>query len=68
MAALVRGKVAAYPVPTSHRRGEWPLTHGRSARATACANCHNEHADSPKKDFKEGDIMGGVVIRIPVAK
>ena len=32
----------------------------------ACANCHNGHAESPKKDFKVGDVMGGIVIRIPM--
>ncbi len=34
--------------------------------AEACVKCHNEHKDSPRKDFKIGDVMGGVVIRIPV--
>ncbi len=34
--------------------------------ATACVKCHNEHADSPRTDFKIGDVMGGVVIRIPL--
>lgn len=34
--------------------------------AEACISCHNEHKDSPKKDFKLGDVMGGVVIRIPI--
>lgn len=38
------------------------------AVAEACASCHNGHKDSPKKDFQVGDIMGGVVIRIPVAE
>jgi hypothetical protein len=38
------------------------------AVAGACAKCHNEHADSPRKDFKEGDIMGALVIRIPITK
>lgn len=33
----------------------------------ACANCHNKHKDSPKTDFQNGDIMGGVIIRIPVS-
>lgn len=32
----------------------------------ACATCHNQHPDTPKKDFKLGDVMGGVVIRIPL--
>lgn len=36
------------------------------AIAPVCASCHNEHKDSPKTDFKIGDIMGGVVIRVPV--
>jgi len=31
----------------------------------ACVNCHNAHPESPRKDFKLGDVMGGVVIRIP---
>jgi hypothetical protein len=30
----------------------------------ACAGCHNAHQDSPRHDFKVGDTMGGVVIRI----
>jgi hypothetical protein len=32
----------------------------------ACISCHNEHQDSPRKDFKLGDVMGGVVVRIPL--
>jgi len=36
------------------------------AVAPVCATCHNEHKDTPKDDFKVGDTMGGVVIRIPV--
>jgi hypothetical protein len=34
--------------------------------AQACITCHNDHKDTPKKDFKMGDVMGAVVIRIPV--
>ncbi|MQQ09858.1 DUF3365 domain-containing protein [Epibacterium sp. SM1979] len=36
------------------------------AVAPACYTCHNEHKDSPRTDFEGGDVMGGVVIRIPV--
>ena len=36
------------------------------AVAPACISCHNNHKDTPRSDFKMGDIMGGVVIRIPV--
>ncbi|HQS99664.1 MAG: hypothetical protein B7Y26_10675 [Hydrogenophilales bacterium 16-64-46] len=36
------------------------------AVAKACISCHNDHKDSPKKDFKMGDVMGGVVLRLPI--
>jgi Protein of unknown function (DUF3365) len=36
------------------------------ASAPACVDCHNGHADSPRSDFKVGDVMGAVVIRIPL--
>ncbi|MDT8386593.1 MAG: DUF3365 domain-containing protein [Thiogranum sp.] len=34
--------------------------------APVCVSCHNDHKDSPRRDFKIGDVMGGVVIRIPL--
>ena len=33
---------------------------------TACISCHNAHPLSPKRDFQVGDLMGGVVITIPL--
>ncbi|MDX5297475.1 MAG: DUF3365 domain-containing protein [Gammaproteobacteria bacterium] len=36
------------------------------AVAPVCASCHNEHKDTPRTDFKIGDVMGGVVIRVPL--
>lgn len=36
------------------------------AVATPCIDCHNQHKDTPKTDFKLGDVMGGVVIRVPM--
>lgn len=36
------------------------------AVAEVCASCHNNHKDTPRTDFKVGDVMGGVVIRIPM--
>ena len=36
------------------------------AIAPACVTCHNDHKDSPRKDFKIGQTMGGVVLRIPM--
>lgn len=34
----------------------------------ACVTCHNNHANSPKRDFKLNDVMGGIVITIPVSQ
>ena len=36
------------------------------AVSQACIGCHNVHPNSPKKDFKQNDVMGGVVISIPL--
>ena len=33
-----------------------------------CADCHNVHPKSPKNDFKAGDVMGGILITIPLPK
>lgn len=32
----------------------------------ACIGCHNGHPDTPKRDFKINDVMGALVISIPV--
>jgi hypothetical protein len=39
-----------------------------SAVAKACWECHNEHGNrgDDYPEFKEGDVMGGVVIRVPM--
>lgn len=35
------------------------------AGSQACLGCHNAHPDSPKRNFKLNDVMGGIVISIP---
>jgi hypothetical protein len=37
-------------------------------RATlpSCASCHNRHPRSPRRDFKPGDVMGALVVRVPL--
>ncbi len=32
----------------------------------SCVGCHNTHAQSPKKDWKEGDVRGALEVIIPV--
>ena len=31
-----------------------------------CIDCHNTHSNSPRSDFKVGDVMGGLVISFPL--
>lgn len=42
--------------------------YGDRAVAQACWECHNEHANRGEDypDFKKDDVMGGVVLRIPL--
>ena len=36
------------------------------AVSDACVQCHNAHEESPRHDFKRGEVMGGVVIALPL--
>jgi len=36
------------------------------ASVQSCADCHNAHPRSPKRDFKLNDVMGGLEIIIPI--
>ena len=31
-----------------------------------CADCHNVHVKSPRRDFKAGDVMGATLVTIPL--
>ncbi len=36
------------------------------AVSPACLNCHNGHILSSKRDYKLGDVMGGIIISFPL--
>ena len=36
------------------------------ASAQACVVCHNAHPNSPKQDYELGDMMGALVVTIPL--
>ena len=36
------------------------------AVSEACVNCHNTHILSSKRDYKLGDVMGGIIISFPL--
>ncbi|GAB1724054.1 MAG: DUF3365 domain-containing protein [Nitrospira sp. CR1.1] len=37
------------------------------AVSQSCIGCHNAHPNSPKKDFKPQDVMGGILLTIPLS-
>jgi hypothetical protein len=38
--------------------------YAQEAISASCLSCHNQELHSPKKDFKVGDVIGGLVIRV----
>ena len=36
------------------------------AVSEACVSCHNGHPESPRRDFKLNDVMGGVIVALPL--
>lgn len=37
---------------------------GDFAVAQGCADCHNTHPNAVKHDFKKGDLMGAIIVRL----
>ncbi|WP_455243882.1 Tll0287-like domain-containing protein [Petrachloros mirabilis] len=59
------------PVTASVKIGDenyFQAVYADRAVSQACVGCHNGHPRSPKKDFKMNDVMGGLVIEIPLPK
>lgn len=59
-------KTPYYTEETLGKTKYFTAVYADRAVAPACVSCHNEHRDSPRTDFKIGDVMGGVVLRIPM--
>jgi hypothetical protein len=36
------------------------------AVVSSCIDCHNAHPAATRKDFKVGDVMGGMIVRVPL--
>jgi len=57
---------AFYKEETLGKTKYFTAVYADRAVSPACVTCHNDHKDSPKRDFKIGQTMGGVVIRLPM--
>jgi hypothetical protein len=53
-------------VLSAGRRKIFKAIYADRAVSKSCVDCHNSHALSPKKDFKVGDVMGGIIITFPI--
>ncbi len=51
---------------TSGKERLFVAVYADRAVTQACIGCHNAHPNSPKRDFKMNDVMGGIVITIPL--
>ncbi len=49
-----------------HDRQFFEAVYPDLAVSKACVDCHNTHPDSPKKDFKLNEVMGGIMLSFPV--
>jgi hypothetical protein len=59
-----KGKENFYTEEKLGRQAYFTAVYADPAVSPACVSCHNEHAESPRRDFKLNDVMGGVVIRL----
>lgn len=53
-------------IVTSGKRRFYQAVYADRAVSKACVTCHNKHLLSPKRDFTLNDVMGGIVITIPL--
>jgi hypothetical protein len=62
---VTRGEVVEADIQLDNRLYYQAIFPDR-AISRACINCHNARQDSPKRDFKLNDVMGGLEILIPL--
>ena len=51
------------------RQGVWTFQaiYPDLATSESCVNCHNAHPKSARKDYKVGDVLGGILINLPLS-
>jgi len=68
LAAISAGKDRFYGVETSGAVKTFVAVYPDKAAREACAACHNQHANASRRDYKAGDVMGGIAVRIPMGQ
>lgn len=47
-------------------RSYFTAVYAERATLASCVDCHNGDAKSPRRDWQTGDVMGAVVVRVPL--
>jgi hypothetical protein len=55
-----------YAEETLGGRSYFTAIYADRATLPSCVECHNRHPRSPRRDFKTNDVMGGLVVRVPL--
>jgi hypothetical protein len=55
-----------YTEETLGGRSYFTAVYADRASLTSCVDCHNQHPGSPRRDFRLHDVMGAIVVRIPL--
>jgi hypothetical protein len=57
---------AVYARETLGGRSYFTAVYPDRATLASCVECHNRNSSSSRHDFKLGDVMGAVVVRVPL--
>ncbi|PTY02822.1 hypothetical protein DB347_23035 [Opitutaceae bacterium EW11] len=47
-------------------RSYFTAVYANRATSSACVECHNANPQSPRRDYRLGDVMGAMVVRVPL--
>jgi len=65
---LVNPDRAYTAVTTQNGAAVFQAIYADKAVSQSCVGCHNAHPSSPRKDFKPRDVIGGLVLTIPLQR
>lgn len=66
--AFAQLRASRAPVVSTSARGDQVAMYPDFASAVPCVTCHNEHPDSPRKDWTLGAVMGATTWTYPEAE
>jgi hypothetical protein len=55
-----------YTEETLGGRSYFTAVYADVATLPSCVDCHNQHPRSPRHDFKAQEVMGAIVVRVPL--